>query len=308
MPMTMTLSERTVYSSIHDRPTFRWPGDAGLAVWLAVNTEHYEFLPPAAGAWPRVPAPDIPGYSAREYGNRVGLWRLLSVLDNHRVPVTASLNVGLLEYLPAVRDAIVERDWAVMSHGVFNTRNIYGASEEDERAFYDWSVRTVKEQTGRDLRGMLTPAISANYATPDLMAEAGLTYHADWVNDDQPVPLRVAGGQKFITVPYTFELNTGALFGRHFDAPYYEETALAQFATLAAESERDAKIMCLSVHPFAIGQPHAIGYLDRLIDHLRSQPGVWWATGDDIASYYIDHAYDAEVAFEATLAGAKEGN
>jgi allantoinase len=173
--MTMSLEERTVYSAIGDRPTFTWPGGAGLAVWFAVNTEHYEFLPPNPGAWGRVAAPDILGYGGREYGNRVGLWRLMSVLDNEALPVTASLNLGVLEHLPEVRDALVERDWAIMSHGVFNTRNIHGISEEDERSFYAWSVETVKRYTGRDLRGMLTPAISANYATPDLMAEAGLT-------------------------------------------------------------------------------------------------------------------------------------
>ncbi len=304
--MTMSLEERTTYSAIGERPKFTWPGGAGLAVWFAVNTEHYEFLPPAPGPWPRVPQPDIPGFSSREFGNRVGLWRLMSVLDDRAIPVTASLNVGILEYLPEVCEALVERDWAIMSHGVFNTRNIYGVSEEAERAFYAWSVETVERCTGRPLRGMLTPAISANYATPDLMAEAGLTYHADWVNDDQPVPIRVAGGEKFVTIPYTFELNTGALFGRHFDARYYEETARAQFDTLLADSTSAPRIMCLSVHPFAIGQPHAIGYLDRLLGYMQEASGVWWATGEDIASYYIDNVYDAQVAFETSLAAEEQ--
>jgi hypothetical protein len=109
-----------------------------------------------------------------------------------------------------------------------------------------------------------------------------------------------------VTVPYTFELNTGALFGRHFDARYYEETARAQFATLLADAASAPRIMCLSVHPFAIGQPQAIEYLDRLLDHMRQAPGVWWATGDDIAQYYLDHAYDAQVGYEDTLGPATE--
>jgi allantoinase len=212
--MVMTIAERTVYSAILDRPRFSWPGGAGLAVWIAVNTEHYEFVAPSPQAWPRVPQPDVQGYSFREYGNRVGFWRVAELLDHMGTPATASLNLGVLERIPEIRKALVERDWAIMSHGVFNTRNIIGLSDEEERAFYDWSVKTVKNLTGRALKGMLTPAISANYATPDLMADAGLTYHADWVNDDQPVPIRVEGGQKFVTVPYTFELNTGVLFSR----------------------------------------------------------------------------------------------
>jgi allantoinase len=304
--MVMTIAERTVYSSILGRPRFSWPGGAGLAVWFAVNTEHYEFRAPSPTAWPRVPQPDVQGYSSREFGNRVGFWRLADLLGNHGLPVTASLNIGILEHLPEIRKALVERDWAIMSHGVFNTRNIVGLSTEEERAFYDWSVKTVKNLTGRDLKGMLTPAISANYDTPDLMADAGLIYHADWVNDDQPVPLRVAGGQRFLSVPYTFELNTGALFGRHFDAEYYLETAKEQFKVLLADAQAAPRVMCLSVHPFAIGQPHAIGYLNELLGFMREAAGVWWATGDEIAQYYIDNAYDAQVKYEQSLVAAGE--
>jgi peptidoglycan/xylan/chitin deacetylase (PgdA/CDA1 family) len=304
--MVMTIAERTVYSAILDRPRFSWPGGAGLAIWIAVNTEHYEFVAPSPQAWPRVPQPDVQGYSFREFGNRVGFWRVAELLDHVGAPVTASLNLGVLDRIPEIRKALVERDWAIMSHGVFNTRNIIGLSDEEERAFYDWSVKTVKNLTGRDLKGMLTPAISASYATPDLMAEAGLTYHADWVNDDQPVPIRVEGGQKFVTVPYTFELNTGVLFGRHFDAEYYLETAKAQFNVLLADSRTAPRIMCLSMHPFAIGQPHAIGYLNELLGFMREAAGVWWATGDDIAQYYIDNVYDTQVKYEQSLA-AEEG-
>jgi peptidoglycan/xylan/chitin deacetylase (PgdA/CDA1 family) len=194
-----------------------------------------------------------------------------------------------------------------MSHGTFNTRNITGLSDDEERDFYAWSVKTVERLTGRDLKGMLTPAISAKYATPDLMAEAGLTYHADWVNDDQPVPLRVEGGQKFVSVPYTFELNTGVLFGRHFDAEYYLETAKAQFDVLLADSQAAPRVMCLSTHPFAIGAPHNIGYLAELLSYMREAAGVWWATGDDIAQFYLDNVYDTQVAYEQSLTAGLEG-
>jgi allantoinase len=115
------------------------------------------------------------------------------------------------------------------------------------------------------------------------------------------VPIRVAGGQKFITVPYTFELNTGVLLSRHFDAEYYLETARAQFDVLLADARTAPRVMCLSMHPFAIGQPHAIGYLSELLGYLREADGVWWATADDIAQRYLDHVYDTEVRYEQTL-------
>ncbi len=141
--MVMSLEERMVYSAIGDRPKFTWPGGAGLAVWLAVNTEHIEFMPPGGGG-ARVPSPDLLSYAARSYGNRMAFWRLLPMLDSIGVPVTASLNIGVLEHIPEVRDAMVERDWAIMSHGIFNSRNIVGMSEDQEREFYAYSTETVK--------------------------------------------------------------------------------------------------------------------------------------------------------------------
>jgi allantoinase len=189
--MTLEIQDRVAYAPISTRPTFSWPDGKKLAVWIAVNTEHYEFLPANAGAWPRLgSSPDVRNFAQREYGNRVGIWRVFDVLDRYGITATASLNLRVLEYFPAIREALVKRNWAIMSHGLVNTANIYGMSEDDERAFFAESVRLVKEHTGRDLRGMLTPGISANDHTPELMVEAGLTYHADWVNDDQPVPIK----------------------------------------------------------------------------------------------------------------------
>src|ERR1700753_790910 len=118
--MPHTPPQRPIYPSILDRPRFSWPGGAGLAVWLAVNTEHYEFIAPSPQAWPRVPQPDVQGYSSRELGNRVGCGRWAELLDQVGAPVTASLNLGILERIREIRKALVERDWAIMSHGTFN--------------------------------------------------------------------------------------------------------------------------------------------------------------------------------------------
>ena len=112
--MVMTIAERTVYSAITERPGFSWPGGAGLAVWLAVNTEHYEFIAPSPQAWPRVPQPDVQGYASREFGNRVGFWRVAELLDQVGAPVTASLNLGILERIPEIRKALAERLATVM--------------------------------------------------------------------------------------------------------------------------------------------------------------------------------------------------
>lgn len=292
----LDIHDRVPYSPITTRPSFTWPDGKKLAVWLAVNIEHYEFLPENAGAWPRLGgAPDVRSYAAREYGNRVGIWRVFELLDRYSITGTASLNLRVLERYPAIREALVERDWAIMSHGLVNTAGIYGLDESAERAFYTESVELVARYTGRPLRGMLTPHLSANDQSPELMVEAGLTYHADWVHDDQPAPIVTTAG-RLISVPYTFDLNTGVVLSGRFSPAFYARAAMAQFDTLLADSVTAPRVLCISVHPFLIGQPSAIGHLERILDHITNRPEVWWTTGDELAEYYLDNCYDAQMA------------
>ena len=207
--------DRFDYSPIIDRPNIKWPNDARVALWVSPNVEHYEYTPPS-----RPTAPDIPGYSYRDYGNRIGFWRMLEVLDKHDIRCCVSLNEAVLEHFPEVRDAMVERNYDYMSHGIYNTRFLTGMSEEDEREFYRDIIDTLKKYTGKQLKGMLGPALSNTEATPDLMAEAGLIYHTDWFHDDQPFPIKVKQG-KLISLPYTIELNDVIVNGQGNDAKYF---------------------------------------------------------------------------------------
>src|SRR5262249_45371584 len=206
--------DRVAYSPISGRPRITWPGDAGLAVWVAPNIEFYEFVPPPNDyydTFPRVQHPDVQQYAYRDYGNRSGLWRLAGCLDDHGIRATVSLNVSVLEHLPEVGEAIVSHGWAIMSHGVYNTRPITFYDEDAERAYYRDTIETARRHAGVDLKGMLGPcAMSSTPRTPELMAEAGMTYHADWRHDEQPVPIRLEGGDRFVSVPYGWAgLNDG---------------------------------------------------------------------------------------------------
>ena len=289
---------RVDYSPIIDRPTLKWPGNARVAVWVAPNIEHYEYLPVYDGLrnpWPRVPYPDVQQYSHRDYGNRVGFWRMLEVLDKHGIKCGVSLNMAVLEHYPEIAEAMVERDWDFMSHGIYNTQYIETYTEEQEREFYRDSIATLRRHTGKQLRGMLGPAMSNSARTPDLMAEAGLIYHADWMHDDQPVPIRVKKG-RMISVPYSIEVNDSALFGNHFEGEYFAKICKAQFDRLYREGEESARSMCIALHPHQIGQPHRIKYLDEMLGYVMSHEGVWQATADEIAEYYMANYYDGMMA------------
>ena len=290
---------RVDYSPIIERPPIKWPGGARIAVWVAPNVEHYEYMPDPSGSrnpWPRTPypSPDVQQYSYRDYGNRVGFWRMAEVMDKHGIKCGVSLNMAVLEHFPEIGEAMVQRGWDFMSHGIYNTRYLYDYTEEEEREFYRDNIETLKRHTGKQLKGMLGPAISGTERTPDLMAEAGLIYHSDWMHDDQPVPIKVKSG-KLVSVPYSIELNDVPIF-RNFEGEYFAKICKAQFDRLYQEGEESGRSMCIALHPYLIGQPHRIKYLDDLLGYIMSHDGVWQATADDIAEYYIANYYDQAVA------------
>lgn len=295
--------DRFDYSPIIDRPTIRWPGNARVALWISPNVEHYEYLPPEnrfRDPWARTPHPDVQGYSYRDYGNRVGFWRMLEVLDKHDFRCCISLNEAVLEHFPEIRDAMVERDYDYMSHGIYNTRYISAIDETAERAFYIECIEALRSHTGQQLRGMLGPAVSNTAATPDLMAEAGLIYHADWFHDDQPVPLAIRGGQRLVSVPYSMELNDVPVFTQHFDTGEFVTMAKAQLDVLRREADDDAggRVMCVALHPYLMGMPHRVDGLAAMLDYLMSHDDVWQTTASQIAQHFIDHHYDDVAAHE----------
>ena len=301
------------YSPIVDRPRLRWPNDARVALWVVPNVEFYELEPPPnpyRDAWPRVP--HVRGYAWRDYGNRIGFWRMLEVLDAHRIPITASLNMAVLDLLPEIRDAMVERGWELMSHGLFNTRFLFGLTVEEERSLIRDTVETLKRQTGETLKGMFGPHASITPNTFELMAEAGIFYSADLYVDDQPFPIRVSQG-RLVCVPYTWELNDGLVmtegYGKGmgmYEAEYFAQICKDQFDVLYDEGAESGRVMCIALHTSIFGQPHRASYLDDALGYILAHDGVWPATGADIARHYLDHHYDDALAHEERFA-VREG-
>lgn len=301
--------DRIPYSPIVGREPLRWPGGSGVAVWVVPNVEHYEYLPPpgAVDPYPRTPHPDVRKYAYHDYGNRVGFWRMLQVLDRHEIPATVSLNVAVLDHYPEVAEAMVSREWEFMSHGLYNTRYLTGLDEAGERTFLAACNRVLERHTGRHFAGMLGPNITGNPWTPDLMAEAGMSYHADWVHDEQPTPLRTAGSGRMVALPYSYELNDAPLLMRsHVEAQEYARRCIAQFERLAHDAAQDGggRLMALPLHPFAIGQPHRIRSLDTVLGHLRRR-GAWIARASDIVGHYLANHHDPGMDVEKPGGGAR---
>ena len=208
------------YSPILHRPPLRWPNGARVALWVVPNIEHYEYLPKyvrTRDPWPRSPHPDILGYTQRDYGNRVGLWRLFDVTDALGIRCTVSLNMAVLEHFPEILGAMESRGWEYMSHGIYNTRYHLDFSRDEERAAMEESKDIHLRLTGRRLRGWFSPAITNTLDTFELAAECGYDYTADLYHDDQPFPLNVKTG-KLISMPYSVDINDVIINRRGLEA------------------------------------------------------------------------------------------
>ena len=283
--------ERIAYSALPERAPLRWPGGARVAVWVAPNIEHYEYLPElirVRNPWPRVPHPDILGYGLRDYGNRVGVWRLMQLFDRLQLPVTVSLSMAVLDLYPEIAQAMLERQWEFMSHGLYNTRYHWGLSEDEERAAIEQCQQIHLRHTGRRLPGWFSPAASNTLQTPDLVAESGIAYLCDLYHDEQPTAVRVRSGE-LISLPYSMEINDSIAWRRGIEAQAFAQKIRDEFDVLYAEGAVHGRVMNIAVHPFIMGQPHRIEALEQALSYIAQHEGVWWATGSQIVQHYRQH-------------------
>jgi peptidoglycan/xylan/chitin deacetylase (PgdA/CDA1 family) len=286
------------YWPYKDRPKVVWPGGKRLALWVAPNIEFYELAPPANPSrkpWPR-PIPDVPGYSYRDYGNRVGHWRMMSLMDKYGLRGSISLSVALIDHHPEIIKACAERGWEFFSHGIYNTRYCYGMDEAQERAIIEDSIETVERATGQRIAGWLAPALTHTERTMDLLAEYGLKYTCDLFHDDQPTPVKTKTGP-FVSVPYSLEMNDSIIFINQNSTPRrYVDILKANFDRLYTEGAESGTVMCIPLHAFLIGQPYRLEPFEEVFEYITGHDGVWLPTGREIAEYWIDNYYDAAIA------------
>ena len=291
------------YWPYHNRPKIRWPGGARLAFWVAPNIEFYELDPPAnpqRKAWPQ-PYPALPGYSIRDYGNRVGHVRQMELLDKYGVRGSISLSSALCDHHPEIIAMCAERNWEFFSHGIYNTRYTYGLSEEQEREMILDSVATIEKHTGSKPAGYLAPALSHSEHTIDLFAEAGGTYTCDLFHDDQPTPVKVRNGKRFVSIPYSLEMNdTIAYVVNKIEPRRYGQILKDNFDRLYLEGADSGTVMCIPTHNYQVSCPHRMRAFEEALEYITGHPDVWVTTGREIADYFIDNYYDiAQADIEA---------
>jgi peptidoglycan/xylan/chitin deacetylase (PgdA/CDA1 family) len=268
------------YRPITERPPLAWPGGARVAFYIGLNVEHFEVDRPSTNIHPDTAAltPDPLNYGWRDYGLRVGIWRLIDVFDRHGIRPSVLLNSDVAERYPQVIRAGLDRGWAWLALQT-------DLGDRDERAYLLEVLDTIERATGQRPQGWLGPALTETFRTPELLAECGVQYTLDWTNDDQPYPLRVAG---LHSVPYSVELNDIPLFvGKSLGGPEFVRIVRDQLDQLHADSEHSGRVMALALHPFVTGQPFRARYLDEALRYVTQHPDVWVTTSDEIAAHYL---------------------
>ena len=275
------------YRPIVDREPIRWPGGARVAFYVGLNIEHFHLGLPSTSIYPgtRDLVPDPLNHGWRDYGTRVGFWRLLETLDRHKVRASVLLNSDVCDRYPQIGEAGAARNWAWLAHGKSNSELQTGLSPDEERARLSEIVEVIAKATRKRPIGWLGPALSETFHVPALLAELGLRYVLDWCADDQPFELDVPG---MLSVPYSVELNDVLLFvGRNLSGPDFVRIVEDQLEQLYEDSAESGRVMALCLHPFVIGQPFRNKYLDLALERVVSHPGVWVTTSDEIAEHHL---------------------
>ena len=246
-----------------------------MAVWIIPNIEHFHIEQPG-------PLPDIRNYSRRDYGNRVGIWRLMETLAKHNIKGTVALNGEVGKYYPRIMEEAVKLDWELMGHGLTNSRLLSEMKPDEEEATIK-EVRSIIEGYGCTMAGWLGPGLCETWDTLDFLKAAGCTYVADWVNDDLPYAMK----NGLYSIPYSIELNDMPLFNTPSISNGEFLTRICDaFDTLYEEGANGGRVMGLALHPFLIGTPSRIKILDKALAYMRSHDKVWFARGAEIINAY----------------------
>jgi peptidoglycan/xylan/chitin deacetylase (PgdA/CDA1 family) len=282
--------ERYDYHPLPQRADYAWPEGRRLAVYLALNLEHFSFGEGlGAELAPGGPQPDVLNYAWRDYGNRIGAWRLLRMFEELQLPCSLLVNSAMYDYAPELVAAFRARGDEIVGHGRTNSERQGVLDEEGERALIDEATRVLTQHEGKPPTGWLGPWISQSAITPDLLSEAGYRYLLDWCHDEQPIWMRTRGGGRILSIPYPQELNDiPQIVGRKREGDEFADMIVDAFDEMVADSKDRPLVMGIALHGYLMGHPHRARHLRRALRHIvagQSRELVWLTSAGAIASF-----------------------
>jgi allantoinase len=277
---------RYAFSAINRRPDFSWPEGKRLAVYIGLNIEHFAFGSGLSHSLSTpLPPPDQRAFAWCEYGSRVGVWRILDVLDQLGLPASHLINTSIFDFAPEILDAIKARGDEIIGHGRTNAERQGAMFEQDEARLLAEVREAILQRSGQVVRGWMGPWMSHSMRTPDLLQEAGFKFLMDWPADDQPVWMKTRGG-RILSVPYPFEINDSPqMLVRHHTPQEFEQMVIDQFEETLEQSEHQPLVCGIALHTMIVGQPYRLRVLRRMLRYIAEHPKreqIWFTRPGDI--------------------------
>ena len=290
---------RFSYTGISNRKPFKWPGGKRIAFYIALNIEHFPFgsgggidLDRETNPWSQR------SWLWREYGNRVGAWRLADLFDDLKINIGVIVNASNYSHCPELIERYRERGDELIGHGISNgTKRPIDMTIKEET---DMVAEVTKIMTNADKKrptGWLSSYLTPSAKTPDILADAGYDYLLDWgLCDEQPFWLKT-DGINILTLPYPIELNDQpAIVGRRVSSEEYANMIVDQFDVLMDLKEPQPVVFPLSLHSFIVGQPFRLKHLKRALKHICDrQDEIWITTPNDVSKFYRQLPIDVQL-------------
>ena len=282
--------DRYAWSMLTERPPVQWPGGKPLALWVNVSLQHFPMNP--AGKPVKLPGsmtmpyPDLRHFTLRDYGNRVGIYRFLDAFAKHGITPSFAVNAELAERYPALLADVLATGGEILGHSWnMDTPHAGGLAEADEAALVQRSLSTLRERSGRAVRGWLGPGRLQSVNTPELLKAAGIEYFCDWVNDELPYRFHTKAGDLW-SLPLTNETDDRFVImdNQHSEASWAQQVLDAADYLLAEAKQQGGRVLAVSVHPWVLGQPHRIKHLETVLAALGRHPEIWNAQPGEIVA------------------------
>lgn len=290
------------YVPMPQRNPLVWPGGKRLALVFTFNLETWDLTkdteqPYYAGGPPILPdilpgnTPDYPNYTWREYGQRVGIWRLIDLFDQMGVAASCTTNAVTFERRSAMTDAVIERGWELLAHNYEQGELLtnFAHDEAAERDVILRSIETYEKHVGKRPVGWLSSSLRGTLNTAAILADQGFKFYCDLMNDDQPFMIRTQHGP-IVGVPYSNVINDFTMVTRQaLTTDQYRDQLIEEFDTLYAEGAETARIMNVGLHPHVSGRAHRVRAIREFIAHAQRHEAVWWARREEISDWYADN-------------------
>ena len=280
------------WSMLSDRQKINWPDGKKLALWVNVPIQFFPLNqrgePFKVPAGMTMPYPDLRHYSLRDYGNRVGIYRLFKAFDQYDIKPTFAINAQAAMTMPNLMEQINDRGNDVICHGMhMDALHHNGLSEQQEKDLIQKSLETLGNTINSEIKGWLSPAKNQSSNTLELLSQFGLGFVCDWVNDDMPYQFKTKQGS-LSNMPLSTELEDYFVIQQNFhsEQSWLEQICDACDFLIEEAKQKGGRLLALNIHPWLMGQPHRIDFLEQLFEHLSKNQDIWHAGANEIYEHW----------------------